>query len=47
MAGVGGKRRHDANRRAEGGRGSIEGKPLQQHRHWQCFPRNAARIGGF
>jgi hypothetical protein len=33
MAGIGGKSRHDANRRGEGGGSGIKRKPLRQHGH--------------
>src|ERR1700688_4595749 len=39
MAGIGGERHHDANRRGEGGGGGIKWKPLQQCGHGQCFPQ--------
>jgi hypothetical protein len=39
MAGIGGKRCHDANRRGEGGGGGGKRKPVRQQGHGQCFPQ--------
>src|SRR5580704_3372884 len=38
MAGIGGERRHDANRRGEGGGGGSKRNPIRQRGHWRCFP---------